>query len=167
LHGTNLAIRYYEALPHLYRPHVFSILHLTHLLFLPTRLPQPNLDAIRTLRLRWAIRALPYLRRGPKKSIAYGEDTANWERGWGIIAGMKGLRDLCVVLSDPSPWDMWERSWLDLEELLLRPVKEVTGPGCFELVLPFKRCRTDWDMGESRVVLRRPEGGGEEDEDDN
>ena len=157
--------RYSEAITHLYRPHTFSLLHLTHLLYLPTRLPQQRLNTIRTLRLRWAIRALPYLRRGPTHRLAYREDTQNWERGWSIIAGMTGLRDLYVVLIDPSPQDMWERNWLELEEQLLAPVKEVTRPKWFELLLPFASCKTDWDMGESRVVLRKPAGGVVEEDD--
>jgi hypothetical protein len=85
--------RYSEFIPHLYRPHAFSLLHITHLLYLPSSLPPQRLAQIRTLRLRWAIRALPFLRRGPSQRLAYYEDTANWVRGWGIIAGMEGLRD--------------------------------------------------------------------------
>ncbi|KAF1849454.1 uncharacterized protein K460DRAFT_365334 [Cucurbitaria berberidis CBS 394.84] len=147
---------YSEAVPHLYRPHIFSILHLTHLLYLPSRVPSQRLDSIRTLRLRWHIRALPYLRRGGR--LAYREDTANWERGWAIIAGMQGLRDLYVVLVDSSPQDLWERNWLELEEQLLTPVKKVTKPTWFELMLPYATCRTEWDMEESRVRLRKPDG---------
>jgi hypothetical protein len=79
---------------------------------------------------------------------------------------MTGLRDLYVVLSDPSPQEMWESSWVQWEEQLLRPVKEVTRPGWFELVLPFASCKTDWDMGQSSVVLRKPESGFVEEEDD-
>ncbi|KAH7068096.1 hypothetical protein BKA63DRAFT_536534 [Paraphoma chrysanthemicola] len=148
---------YSEAVPHLYRPHTFSLLHITHLLYLPTFLPQPRLNTIRTLRLRWAIRALPYLRRGPAQRLAYREDTNNWERGWSIIASMTGLRDLYVVITDPSPQGMWERNWLELEEVLLRPVKAVIRPRWFELVLPYESCKMDWDMAESSCVLRTPE----------
>jgi hypothetical protein len=77
------------------------------------------------------------------------------------LAGMTGLRELYVALVDPSPQDMWERSWGELEEQLLAPVKEVRGPRWFELLLPFGSCRTDWNMGECGVVLRRPEVGNE------
>ncbi|KAF2029260.1 hypothetical protein EK21DRAFT_101325 [Setomelanomma holmii] len=157
---------YSEAVPHLYRPHTFSLLHITHLLYLPTFMPQPRLNTIRTLRLRWAIRALPYLRRGPAQRLAYREDTTNWERGWAIIAGMTGLRDLYVVVTDPSPQDMWERHWLELEEVLLRPVKSVVKPQWFELMLPYENCGTAWDMGESSCVLRKPEGDGDGEEED-
>lgn len=117
------------------------------------------------MRLRWAIRALPYLTRGPTNRLAYREDTSNWERGWAIIASMTGLRDLYIVLIDPSPQGMWERNWLSLEEQLLKPVKDVVRPRWFELVLPFSSCRTTWDMGDSQVVLRKPDGAVEEEED--
>ncbi|KAI8943008.1 hypothetical protein NX059_001046 [Plenodomus lindquistii] len=147
---------YQESTSHLYTPHTFSLLHMTHLLFLPTRLLPQHLSHIRTLRLRWAIRALPYLRRGTKARLAYREDTANWERGWEIIANMQGLRDLYVVLSDPSPQGMWERNWLELEGQLLEPVKRVVRPRVVEVVLPYGSCGVNWDLGESRVVLRRP-----------
>jgi hypothetical protein len=55
---------------------------------------------------------------------------------------------------------------LELEERLLEPIKGVVRPVRAEVVLPYGTCRMDWDMGESRVVLRRPEGGVEEDEDE-
>jgi hypothetical protein len=81
----------------------------------------------------------------------------NWEKSWNILAGMKGLRNLQVVLIDPSPQGIWEANWSELEDELLQPVKNVVSPSWFELVLPFASCRTDWDMGESMVVLKRPE----------
>lgn len=78
---------------------------------------------------------------------------------------MTGLRELYVVLADPSPQGMWERNWLELEEQLLKPLTNVTRPERFEVMLPFARCGVDWDMGESRVVLRKPDGGEDEEED--
>ncbi|KAF1936599.1 hypothetical protein EJ02DRAFT_358744 [Clathrospora elynae] len=155
---------YSEAISHLYRPHSFSLLHMTHLLYLPSSLPQPRLNSIRTLRLRWAIRALPYLRRGATNRIAYREDTENWERVWAILASMQGLKSLYVVLVDPSPQHMWERTWLELEEQLLQSVKHVTRPNVFELMLPYASCGTKWNMGQSRVVLTKPDGGSVEEE---
>lgn len=156
--NTPVGNRYSEAVPHLYRPHVFHLLHITHLLYLPARIPQPRLNSIRTLRLRWAIRALPYLRRGPTERLAYREDTLNWERGWAILASMTALRQLYVVIIDPSPQGMWERNWLELEEQLLAPVQTVTIPRFFDLILPFASCNTHWDMGVSSVLLSKPQG---------
>jgi len=110
---------------------------------------------------------MPYLCRGPSRRVAYREDTLNWERGWSIIASMKGLRDLYVVITDPSPQGIWERNWVELEEQLLRPVTDVTRPSEFELMLPFASCSTDWDMGDSKVILMKPESRLIEDESHN
>lgn len=156
--------RYCEAAPRLYAPHTFSLLHITHLLYLPSRIPQQRLNAIRTLRLRWTIRALPYFRRGGSRCVAYPEDTANWKKAWDIFASMQSLRDLRVVLIDPSRDSIWEGHWLEIEDVLLEPVKKVTGPRRFELMLPYATCGLDWDMGESNVILRKPEA--EEDGED-
>jgi hypothetical protein len=75
---------------------------------------------------------------------------------------MQGLRDLCVILVDPSRDDMWERNWKELEGFLLEPVKEVTRPRKFELMLPYSTCGVTHDMGDSPVRLMKPEGDGEE-----
>ncbi|KAF1962092.1 hypothetical protein CC80DRAFT_588706 [Byssothecium circinans] len=147
---------YREAVPHLYTPHTFSLLHITHLLYLPSRIPQPRLNTIRTLRLRWAIRALPYFRRGMSNRLAYPEDTANWEKAWGILASMRGLQDLRVVIVDSSRDSIWEAQWLGLEEKLLESVRRVGGVRRVEVVLPYASCSVDWDLG-GAVVLRKPE----------
>jgi hypothetical protein len=86
----------------------------------------------------------------------------NWERGWGIIAGLQGLKNLYVAVVDPRIHNMWQGSWLEFEELLLKPVKEVVRPRTFELMLPFASCGVGWDMGESRCVLRKPQNRVEE-----
>jgi len=52
---------------------------------------------------------------------------------------------------------MWETNWLELEEQLLGPVKEVVRPVCAELVLPYATCGVEWNMGSSTVRLRRPD----------
>lgn len=156
-HESSLKPRYSEAIPHLYRAHTFSLLHITHLLYFPLSVPQMRLNTIRTLHLRWAIRALPYLRRGPSSRIAYREDTENWEKGWSIIAAMQGLRELYVVLIDPSPQQLWERNWLQLEDMLLESVRGVTKPWDAVVVMPYQSCGIDWDMGSGCVKLKKPE----------
>jgi hypothetical protein len=73
---------------------------------------------------------------------------------------MQGLRDLYVVLVDPSPQQMWERNWLELEDRLLDSVREVGRGGRMrkaEVVLPYASCGTEWDMAASCVKLTRPE----------
>jgi hypothetical protein len=81
-----------------------------------------------------------------------------------MLADMTGLRDLYVVISDPSPQGLWQRSWCELEGKLLEPVKQVTRPRWFVLYLPYRECRTDWDMGDCKVELRKPDVNGVDDE---
>lgn len=148
---------------YLYAEHIFSILHINHLLTLPKRLPQQRLNTIRHLRLRWSIRALPYLRHGSSTKFAYHEDTETWERGWSLLAGMQGLETLHVVLIDPSLQGIWERNWLELEAQLLEPVKKVVKPKEFRMIMPYASCELERDMGKSCVVLKKPNNGdGEE-----
>jgi hypothetical protein len=149
---------YSESIHYLYNPHTFSLLHAAHLIFLPEHLPLPRLNMIRKLRVRWTIRALPFLRRpNSPKSYAYKEETANWIKAWNILAHMEGLEDLYVVLGEMRPQvTIWERGWLELEDTLLEPVKMVVRPSSFVLVLPYGSCQLDRDFGESKVVLRKP-----------
>jgi hypothetical protein len=103
------------------------------------------------------IRALPYFRRRHSGHLAYQEDTVNWEKTWNILANMASLRELRVVLLDKSVDGIWETRWLFLEGTLLEPAKSVNRPRKFEIVMPYTSCRLDWDMGESRCVLKKPE----------
>ncbi|KAF2014754.1 hypothetical protein BU24DRAFT_463516 [Aaosphaeria arxii CBS 175.79] len=170
LHGPLGMLRacrrmYTEAIPHLYAPHTFSLLHVTHLLYLPKRVPFPRLDTIRKLRVRWSIRALPYLRRptDPKR-YAYPEDTTNWQHGWRIMSEMKGLRDLYVVVSDPSPQALWEDKWLALEDKLYEDIAKVKQVRWGEVFLPYASCNIDVQFEGCAIGFRKPAG--EEEEDD-
>jgi hypothetical protein len=72
---------------------------------------------------------------------------------------MQGLRQLRVVLIDPSPQQIWANVWLDVEDMLLDSVRTVNRPRDAVVVLPYPSCRTDWDMGDSTVRLRIPDDG--------
>ena len=72
---------------------------------------------------------------------------------------MQGLRELYVVLTDPSPQQLWERNWLQLEDMLLESVRGVTRPREAVVVMPYQSCGIDWDMGHGCVKLMRPEDG--------
>ncbi|PVI00886.1 hypothetical protein DM02DRAFT_592037 [Periconia macrospinosa] len=155
--GKAHSARYLEGLPHLYNNHTFSLLHITHLLYLPKRTPLCTLTHIRSLCLRWSIRALPYYYRAMshKPTLAYPEDTENWERAWDILGNMDGLRDLRVVIL--SREGIWEAAWLSLEEKLVESIKKVARVKRVEVVLPYQSCRVDWDVG--NVVFSRPGNG--------
>ncbi len=102
------------------------------------------------------------MRRGTGTRYAYHEDTLNWEKGWAILASMKGLEKLTVELTDPSAHGLWESNWLELEETILQPLKNVRVKD-FEVVLPYQRCSVDKDMGNCAVRFRRPNENEEED----
>lgn len=72
---------------------------------------------------------------------------------------MTGLRKLHVTL-----WFRWrdmldcyEEIWKPNEETLLEPVKLVTVPAVFVVMLPDRRCSTGIDMGNSKCSLQIPE----------
>ncbi|KAH8640463.1 hypothetical protein IG631_03404 [Alternaria alternata] len=67
---------------------------------------------------------------------------------------MQGLRHLQVMLIDPSPQQLWEANWVELEDILLDSVRVVKRPRDAVVILPYPSCRTDWDMGDSTVRLR-------------
>lgn len=69
---------------------------------------------------------------------------------------MSGLESLKVVLVDPSAQGIWENSWIEHEEEIMRPVMQVRVEGVFEVVLPYARCDAARDMGGCGVRLRRP-----------
>lgn len=73
---------------------------------------------------------------------------------------MRGLRELYVVLVDPSPMEMWERSWVEVHGRLLESVRgleRVGGLRWCEVVLPYESCSVEWEGGSTSVVkLRRP-----------
>ncbi|KAF2197640.1 hypothetical protein GQ43DRAFT_466258 [Delitschia confertaspora ATCC 74209] len=127
---------YTESIPHFYTSHTFSLLHISHLILLSKCLPSPHLNYIRTLRLRWRIRGLPFYRRvNEHNTLAYPEDTAQWLKAWEILKRMEGLRNLHVVLSDPR--GLWKEKWVDVQGEMLEETRDVCLRGRFELVLPY------------------------------
>lgn len=53
--------------------------------------------------------------------------------------------------------DCYEEIWKPNQETLLEPVKSVTVPDSFVVVLPDRRCSTGIDMGDSKCSLQLPE----------
>lgn len=86
---------------------------------------------------------------------------------------MQDLRELCVVICDHPTKPIWESRWLEVEGELVGDVRRFggfggdekgekdangkgRGKGSFVVVLPYQRCRVDWDMGDCGVVLKSP-----------
>ena len=72
---------------------------------------------------------------------------------------MTGLQRLSVILY--FRWrdvlDCYKDHWKTHELELLDPVKSITAPARFILVLPDRRCSTNVNLGSSKCVLKLPE----------
>lgn len=115
--------------------------------FLPHRLTQ-----IRQLRFDWELDTFSYNHH--LRAIRFEA----WNHSWSALWSLTGLRKLHISLS--FRWravlDCYEECWKDDELELLDPVRSITAPVDFVLVLPDQRCLTDVDMGDSNCVLRHP-----------
>lgn len=123
-----------------------------HKYFLPQRLVQ-----VQDLRIDWEIDSFYFTHH--HGITADQLQFAAWKDSWAAILALAGLRKLHVTL-----WFRWrdmldcyEDIWKPNEETLLEPVKLVTVPGSFVVVLPDRRCSTDIDVGDSKCVLQLPE----------
>lgn len=100
-------------------------------LFLPRRL-----DVLSSLHLLWHLREVPIV---PTKTdshikIKTNYNDSSWVAIWHNIASLKGLQHLRVELEISR---LWAPDWTQLERMVLEPVKDVTAPKDFVLVLPF------------------------------
>jgi hypothetical protein len=82
-----------------------------------------------------------------------------WFRSWDGLSKMTGLQRLhikfyfCLDLWQGCYSEFWERNHKEL----LQPIKKVTAPRDFLIVLPNWQCSTDIDIGESKCVFKLPE----------
>jgi hypothetical protein len=123
-----------------------------HCFFLPQRLIQ-----VQDLHIDWEIDSFYF---NHHHGITADQlQFAAWEKSWAAILALTGLRKLHVTL-----WFRWrdmldcyEEIWKPNQETLLEPVKSVTVPDSFVVVLPDRRCSTGIDMGDSKCSLQLPE----------
>ncbi|KAF2628370.1 hypothetical protein BU25DRAFT_420853 [Macroventuria anomochaeta] len=151
---------YSEAIEYLYTANTFSLstwdddhptLDYMSYYFLPHRLTQ-----IRALRIDWEVDSFYHDRHRTTSGLLHLEA---WKQSWGALRAMTGLRQLRVVLY--FRWrdvlDCYEDYWKKHELELLDPVKTITAPANFVLVLPDRRCSTNIDMGSSKCILQHAE----------
>ena len=83
-----------------------------------------------------------------------------WDESWNALSKLTGLRHLRVsLIFRYGQWsDYYEQLWKEREKELLDPIKRITAPRDFVLTLPDRRCSTVMDVGDSRCVLRLPDG---------
>ncbi|KAH8819033.1 hypothetical protein F5884DRAFT_743467 [Xylogone sp. PMI_703] len=136
---------YKEAIDILYSSNTFLMnasLEGWGLLLLPFALLPHRLNAIRSLRLHFDLYCHPPLPvpfvfdglsyKGP---VDANNRQIKWETIWRIVSEMEGLEDLEVELATLRDWGMLSREAADI---LLAPIKQVTRPKRFILILPFE-----------------------------
>jgi hypothetical protein len=87
-----------------------------------------------------------------------------WYKFWDGLSKMTGLRRLHIKLY--FYLDLWQECygefWEQNSKEILLPIKKVTAPRDFVIILPNWRCSTDVDIGESNCVFRLPERDGQD-----
>ncbi|KAF1359794.1 hypothetical protein EJ07DRAFT_165892 [Lizonia empirigonia] len=152
---------YSEAIEYLHTSNAFSLstwdddyptMDYLSYYFLPHRLTQ-----IRDLRIDWEVDNFYYdAMLGLTPHVTKFEA---WEKSWAALCALTGLRKLRIILY--FRWrdvrDYYEGYWKQHEVELLHPVKSITAPTDFVVVLPDRRCSTTVDVGDSKCILQIPE----------
>ncbi|CAD6445777.1 9ce08e0f-959e-497f-989e-71a09d173462 [Sclerotinia trifoliorum] len=127
---------YSEAINCLYSSNDFHI-SACYLGGLPSLLLPQRFNAIRSMTIDWGF---PYGSPIPPGLEGFSHQTWGfWVNSWKILAGMKGLSVLDVKLSSDVFFNSYQWTRLQEEEktLVLQPIREVTKPKKFRLLLPF------------------------------
>ncbi|APA09142.1 hypothetical protein sscle_04g039120 [Sclerotinia sclerotiorum 1980 UF-70] len=127
---------YSEAIDCLYSRNNFNI-SACYLGGLPSLLLPQRFNAIRSMTIDWGF---PYGSPIPLGLEGFSHQTWGfWVKSWKILASMKGLSVLDVKLSGDVFFNSYQWTRLGEEEkaLVLQPIREVTRPEKFRLLLPF------------------------------
>jgi hypothetical protein len=127
---------HFEASDIFYSTNSFTTAHRDHIEYLPRFLPKSRIDTIHSLRFVWPIWGGPPLQTPnylPEKGLDHKYKF--WVTTWANIANMEGLRVLRVRLRVYPP--SWEKLSTSDTTDLLEPVRRVTVPKTFDLIVPF------------------------------
>lgn len=84
-----------------------------------------------------------------------------WYDSCDALARMRGLHELVIRLNFGFLRDHGRgallRQWVDIQEELFAPVKAVTAPRSFVIVLPDQNCSTELDVGATNCVFQVPD----------
>ncbi|KAL2206961.1 hypothetical protein CC79DRAFT_1335192 [Sarocladium strictum] len=135
---------YFECLPLLYSKTLFDFYcYRNYIRSFANKVPSYNLAHIARVRV-----AIPLPSWTPKDVNRYGKErpeSRKWSNLWKSLAALQGLRWLRVEMVIPHQYPFVE-DWIGDLDLVLDPVKMVTRPEHFELLIPF-------DVGERGVGL--------------
>ncbi|KAH7068098.1 hypothetical protein BKA63DRAFT_494765 [Paraphoma chrysanthemicola] len=159
--GTGLLrtcrVIYSEAIEYLYSANQFclstdpdEIATLKHLswYFLPQRMIQ-----IRDMRVHWPLDSYHFFLSPEHGPLSL--DT--WAPSWEALSRLTGLRRLHINVAgrhvDGTPQELWQEQGANF----IKMARTITAPREFVIILPDRECETDYDVGDSRCVLRLPE----------
>jgi hypothetical protein len=113
---------------------------------LPQRLAQ-----IRVLHMHWELDSQPYYLMSDMSDPMQDP----WFKSWDALSKLTGLRRLHInmVFRYNSRSD-YEQLWKARGTMLLEPIKRITAPREFVIVLPDPRCSVELDVGESKCVIK-------------
>ena len=79
-----------------------------------------------------------------------------WFEFWRILGQMTGLRSLRIDMTAPYPDIFYSERWLEHEVQMFQPVKNITAPNSFVVVMPDRVCSTNLEVGNSRCIFQVP-----------
>lgn len=88
--------------------------------------------------------------------LMYGDGDQPWSEAWQVLGQMTSLKDLSIDLGLEYSHAYEHEEWTKQEATIFEPVKHVTAPRNFIIVLPDRRCSTDLDVGDSKCVFLLP-----------
>lgn len=148
--STDHLISYFECISTLYRETLFEFSHAPGLVpVMSERLPAAHINRISRVHLIWELYH-PFVFKSKRKR----EDETLWENIWPALAAMEGLQWLTVELT-LARTVVDTTYFTELESTMWEPVKKVTRPSHFELILPFPAAPSTREETLPCTIIRR------------
>jgi hypothetical protein len=83
----------------------------------------------------------------------------DWARAWAVLGKMTSLRHLHIIFAC-NIWNQPEEIevlWAPVMTEVLKPIGTITAPSEFTIRLPDWRCSTDFEIGDSKCVVKLPD----------
>ncbi|KAL2054458.1 hypothetical protein ABVK25_005206 [Lepraria finkii] len=144
---------YSEAIEFLYSQNMFKILNEDCLSYLPQLLLPQRINAIRYIRFEWFLKHAPDAETHQSKKDA-AHNFVIWKTVWQNLASMQGLEHLWIELDIDKTW---KHEWMEQQSTVFEPVKAVTRPKYFKLIIPFREDLEQARLAELPCQVRRPD----------
>ena len=145
--------RYSEAIEFLYSQNTFKILNEDCLSYLPQLLLPQRINAIRYICFEWFLKHAPDVESHQSKKDAAHNFVA-WKTIWQNLASMQSLKHLWIELDIDKTW---KHEWMERQSTVLEPIKAVTRPKHFKLIIPFYEDLEQARLAELPCQVRHPD----------